>query len=84
MTAKRLIDNGKWVLWIVGFLSSAVLTIAVLWGRSASCAIDDNRKGITELREWKGEAKAKIEYTADGVRRLEDKWGTYVPPAAKK
>ena len=77
MSAKALVDNGKWIYWLVTCLAGLVIT-------GPSLAIAGNRSDIADLREWKGGAEAKIEYTAKGVRRLEDKWGTYVAPKAKE
>lgn len=90
MTAKRLIDNGKWVLWVVGFLASAVFTLVLLWGRSASCSMDDNRKGIASSSERIRANEVRVETLEKRHDRFDEKLDAIgaavqakMPPAKK-
>lgn len=85
MTAKRLVDNGKWMVWLAGIVA---VMAAGAFGLNRS-AIDDNHDEITgikddvsDIREWKGGVQKDLEYTAQGIRRLEKKFET-LPPAKK-
>ena len=89
MTAKRLVDNGKWVYWLAGLVAVmaagavSLNRIAIGKTRDDLCPdIKQNRDDIADIREWKGGAQKDLEYTAQGIKRLEQHFQTL--PDAKK
>ncbi len=69
MTAKRLVDNGKWVLWLAALIVGAIAV---------------NRLDIVDLKVEAGKVETHIEYISKGVARLEEKFDTLPPPTAEK
>ena len=83
MSAARLVDNGKWLLWLAGVAATAIFG-AIGFNRSAICKVEGDLRGevksnadqITALREWRAGADKDIGYIAAGVKRLEEKFDT--------
>jgi len=80
VTAKRLVENGKWIFWLAGIV--AVFAASAVGINRA--AIGKNCDDITNLKVQTGKVETHIEYIARGVKRLEQERGTYVAPPAKK
>jgi len=73
VSAKRAFDNGKWLLWVVGF---GVVT--------AAAAIGTNRLDIVDLKVEVAKVETHIEYIKAGIERLEKHQGTYPKAKAKE
>ncbi len=69
----------KLLFALVGLVSFVALTFAgVTWSRA-----EEHEDRIVEVEKKQAVLEWQVGYIADGVKRLEDKAGTYVPPKPK-